>query len=166
MKTLAKLWDKLEEGILVITLLFMVFLTFLNVVMRRFAPSIAFSFTEELTVILFVWISMIGTAICYKKGSHLGLTLVTDRLPYSAQKWLALFGCLCSALLLIVMIGIGWEIVQNQLAFGQKTPALGISEAVGGAAIPLGGIIIFVRAVEAGIRDFRILAGKEKEGAA
>lgn len=164
MKAILKVWNVLEEGVLVITLLFMVILTFLNVIMRKLAPSISFSFTEELTVILFVWISMIGAAICYKKGTHLGLTLITDRLSFNVQKWIVLFGCICSAVMLVFIIYVGWGTVINQIKFGQKTPALGLSEAVGGLAIPIGGVIILIRAVEAGFRNFRLLNAKAKEG--
>lgn len=163
MKIVLKIWEMFEEGLLVITLLFMVFLTFMNVIMRKLFPSIAFSFTEELTVILFVWISMIGAAICYKKGTHLGLTLITDRLSFNAQKWLVLFSSICTAAMMLFIIYVGSGTVINQITFGQKTPSLGISEAFGGLAIPVGGLLILVRAIEAGIRNFLLLGAKAKE---
>ena len=81
MKFILHLLDYLEEGVMVIGLGIMVVLNFVNVICRYLMPQTPFSYTEELNTLIFVWITVFGIAYGYKRGSHTGLTLITDRLP-------------------------------------------------------------------------------------
>ena len=58
-KILGKLIDYLEEGLIVAGLLFMTVMNFANVISRYFLHK-SISYTEEVVVIVFVWVTMLG----------------------------------------------------------------------------------------------------------
>ena len=61
--------DYIEETIIVLLLAFMCIMNFINVIFRYLFAS-SFSFTEELTVMAFVWVTMMGIATGYKRCGH------------------------------------------------------------------------------------------------
>ena len=72
-----KILDKIEEVLVCLCLVTMTALTFGNAVLRKLGSGIFFS--EEISTYLFVLLSLLGSAIAAKRGAHLGLTIVTER---------------------------------------------------------------------------------------
>ena len=79
-----KILDYAEETFIVLCLAFMSIMNFINVV-SRYCFSNSFSFTEELTVMAFVWITMFGVAAGYKRCAHLGMSYIVERFPKKGQ---------------------------------------------------------------------------------
>ena len=96
MKIIFKVLDILEEGVMILGLIAMVILNFVNVICRFLLPQTPFSYTEELTILIFGWVTMFGIAYGYKKCAHTGLTLVTDLLPVNIQKIMTVFATICT----------------------------------------------------------------------
>jgi TRAP-type C4-dicarboxylate transport system permease small subunit len=67
-----------EEGFLVFLMAVMTVVAFVNVVTRYFI-RFALAFTEEIVVSLFVWLTLLGTAIAFRQG----------RISDSASSWSA-----------------------------------------------------------------------------
>jgi C4-dicarboxylate transporter DctQ subunit len=97
---------KIEEVVSAIVLAFMTILTFANVVSRYLLKG-SISFTDELTTLLFVLLTMLGSAIAARKGSHLGLTVITDIIPEKYHKWVYLFIGICSFVFCVLVIYFG-----------------------------------------------------------
>ena len=85
MKTINKLFDYFEEFMLFIIMAAMIVMNFLNVLFRFLLPQSPFSYTEELTLLLFVWATMIGIACGLKRGSHTGMSVSYTHLTYPWQ---------------------------------------------------------------------------------
>ncbi|WP_300262268.1 TRAP transporter small permease [uncultured Cloacibacillus sp.] len=144
---MAKLWrafNIFEESIMVIGMAIMVFFNFANVVCRYLLPKTPFSYTEELVVLVFVWVSMFGISYGYRIKAHTVLTLVSDILPLKLQPILILFSGIASAILMLLIVDTGYGMVLNQMKFGQILPGMKIPVAVMGWAIPLGAAVTFV----------------------
>ena len=153
MKLLSTLLARLEEFILVALFAFMAVMNFLNVVCRYcFASS--FSFTEEVTITAFVWVSMVGIAVGYKRLAHLGMSFLVDHMPKKVQPFMALLSMICSGVLILLLYKYGSEMVFNQIRLGSKTPALGMPMYIQGLSIPVGAIFCLIRAVESGVKEF------------
>lgn len=153
MKVLSTLLARLEEFILVALFAFMAVMNFLNVVCRYcFASS--FSFTEEVTITAFVWVSMVGIAVGYKRLAHLGMSFLVDHMPKKVQPFMALLSMICSVVLILLLFQYGSEMVSNQIRLGSKTPALGMPMYIQGLSIPVGAIFCLIRAVESGVKEF------------
>lgn len=133
---------------MIVGLSIMVVLNFVNVVCRFLLPQTPFSYTEELTILIFGWVTMFGIAYGYKKCAHTGLSLITDKLPDIPQKVMAVFAAVCTLVLMGIIIWSGFKVTMNQINHGNVLPGLKISSAWGGAAVPLGGIMIAIRTIQ------------------
>ena len=143
----------LEETLIVLLLAFMSIMNFVNVV-SRYCFSNSFSFTEELTVMAFVWVTMLGVAAGYKRYAHLGMSFIVDQFPKKMQAVFAAFSMVCSVVMIVLLIKYGVEMVQGQIMLGSKTPALRLPIYYQGLSIPVGGCFIAIRTLEAGIGEF------------
>ena len=155
----------LEEGLIVLCLAFMTGMNFINVI-SRYCFTNSFSFTEEITVITFVWVSMLGIAAGFRRVAHLGMSYFVELAPKKYQAVMALFSMACSLTMIFFMIYEGYTMVENQIMLGAKTAALEIPLAFQGLAIPVGGTFIALRALQSGISEFRRISAEAKAGVA
>lgn len=136
-----------EESLLAILLALMVLLVFVQVV-SRYVLHRSLSYTEELVRYLFVWSTFLGASAALKRDRHLKLDVVVQRLPdrwRRAGRRCALGG----TLFLFVVIGIyGLHIVRLQIQTGQTTAALGMPAWWVGLSVPVGCILLIVRAIQ------------------
>ncbi len=70
-----------EEIVIVAMFALMVAVIFLQVIMR-YVFSNSLSWSEELGKFLFVWITWLGISLGERKGEHIKITMLTDRLPF------------------------------------------------------------------------------------
>lgn len=145
--------DYIEETVIVLLLAFMSVMNFANVFSRKLLSS-SFSFTEELTVMAFVWVTMLGIAVGYKKFAHLGMSYFIEMLPRRGQAIMALFSMLCSLVMIVILIQYGIQMVQGQIMLNARTPAMQLPTAMQGLSIPVGGIFIAIRTLQAGVTQF------------
>lgn len=79
MKKTGKVLNSLEDYILAAMLMVMTILAFINVIMRYVLLS-SLPWIEELNRLGLVILSYTGAAVALKNHSHLGLSIVTDKL--------------------------------------------------------------------------------------
>lgn len=163
MKQILSVLDKVEEIIIVILLAFMAILNFANV-FSRYLLSTSFSFTEEAVIIAFVWTSIFGISAGYKRYAHLGMSFITERVPRKLKIFFSIFSTICSVILIGILIYYGIEIVKGQMLMKATTPALRIPTYVQGLSVPVGGVLILVRVLEAGYNDVMRLREKDEVG--
>ena len=154
MKKLSYALDYLEEGFIVLCLAFMTTMNFINVV-SRYCFTNSFSFTEEITIITFVWVTMMGIAVGYKRVGHLGMSYFVELCPKKTQAYMALLSMVCSLIMISFMVIEGITMVDNQIMLGAKTAALEIPLAVQGLAIPVGGVFIGIRVLQSGYAEYK-----------
>lgn len=152
LKGILKGLDYVEEMLIVLLLVFMSIMNFANVV-SRYCFSNSFSFTEELTVMAFVWVTMLGVATGYKRCAHLGMSFIVEKFPKKGQALFMVFSTVCSLIMIILLIKYGIDMVNGQIMLDAKTPALRLPAAMQGLSIPVGGIFIAIRTLEAGVRE-------------
>lgn len=160
-----KLLNIFEESVMVIGMGIMVFFNFLNIICRYLLPQTPFSYTEELVVLLFVWVSMFGISYGYRRGSHTVLTICSDLVTGRGQYCIIIFATLASALLMALLAKTGYGMVHNQLRFNQILPGLQIPVALMGAAIPTGAAVAFISILRSGFLECVALGQRLKETA-
>lgn len=165
LKKIGKFFDFFEELLIVLGLAFMTIMNFANVISRYLLTN-SFSFTEELTIMAFVWITMLGIATGYKQVAHLGMSYVVEKFDGKGQARFAIFSMICSLIMIIILVYEGFIMVQNQVALNSRTPALQLPSAMQGLAIPVGGILIAIRTFQSGLSEYRRLKDLDttKEG--
>src|ERR1700759_3896788 len=56
-------------------------------VISRYVFQKPLTWTDEVAIALFLWLSMLGAAVALRRGSHMRLTLAIDRLPLRWRRW-------------------------------------------------------------------------------
>jgi len=150
-----KILDKIEEIILVLALLAMTIIAFANIISRNFA-EISLSFTEELTINLFVLLTFVGTAMGVRNYSHLGFTLLYDMGGNAAKRGMIAISTISGLVLFGVLFWYGIQTILFQIEMGQKTPALGWPTWVMTLSLPIGAILCIVRTIQVGWQEWQL----------
>ena len=151
-----KILDKIEEVLVCLCLVAMTALTFGNAVLRKLGSGIFFS--EEISTYLFVLLSLLGSAIAAKRGAHLGLTIVTERVGPKAARALGIISMALSTAFSALICYYGVFMVINQYEKGQVTLATQLPECIFGSFVPIGALFMTIRF---GQNLYRLIAGKE-----
>lgn len=118
-------------------------------VLTRFVFVEPSSYTEELARFLLIWIGILGAAYAFRKGSHLGLDLLTHTLEGSAKRSTALAAnFLCFAFAASVMVYGGWELVTLTLDLNQTSSALEWKMGYVYTVVPISGVLIALFALD------------------
>jgi TRAP-type transport system small permease protein len=102
----------------------MVVLVFGNVVLR-YALNTGITLSEEVSRLLFVWLTFLGAIIAMREHGHLGVDTLVKRLPAAGKK-----ACLVVSILLmlyatwLLLVG-SWQ--QTLINLGVASPAAGFS---------------------------------------
>ena len=81
----------------------MTLLGFVNVVVR-YATSYSLASTEEILTNGFLLLTVFGAAVAARKGDHLAVTLIYERVPQPLRKAMLIFATLMSAVLLALTV--------------------------------------------------------------
>ena len=152
-----KILDYIEESLVCVCLVVMTALTFVNVV-ARYVFSAALSFSEEITTYLFVLLSLLGSAIAAKRGAHLGLTIISDRVGPKAGRVLGIISMAFATAFSAIICYFGFFMALNQFDKGQLTAGTQLPEWIFGSFVPIGALFVTIRFGE---NLVRLLAGKD-----
>lgn len=158
-----KFLNTFEDSFCAIILLIMLILTFINVI-ARYIILASMPFVEELTCVGLMILSILGAATAAKRSAHLGLSVITDLMPLTVQRIIALICDLLSAAFCAAIVYFGYLMVQNQL--NNNILSMGMSWPVWlyGIWLPIGGAVLFIREVQLAVKNFIAAArGEEKE---
>lgn len=148
-----KVLQYLEEIILALALAVMTVITFANILSRNFA-NMSLSFTEEITINLFVLITFVGTAVGVRRYAHLSFTLLFDLGGRGVKKVIIAFTTLAGLFLFGVLFWYGLQMIIFQMDIGQKTPALGLPQWILSISLPLGALLCMIRTIQVGIKEW------------
>ncbi len=146
-----KLQENLEEVAGVVLLGIMAVFAFLNVITRYFIHY-SFASTEEIEVACLVWLTMLGAAAGFRRGAHLGFNLLELRFP-SLRNVLFPLASVLTILTVSILVWISILQIKDELALGITSEALGITQWLYTLAIPVGGLLVILRVLEAWYRE-------------
>ena len=152
-----KILDYIEESLVCVCLVVRTALTFVNVV-ARYVFSASLSFSEEITTYLFVLLSLLGSAIAAKRGAHLGLTIISDRVGPKAGRVLGIISMAFATAFSALICYFGFFMALNQFNKGQLTAGTQLPEWIFGSFVPIGALFVTIRFGE---NLVRLLAGKD-----
>lgn len=141
------IWDHLEETVAAVIILVMAIVNFANVV-GRFLFKHSFAWADELTLLLFLWATMVGAAIAFKRGSHFNMGLLSEYGGRTRHIVLAACVLIFNVLFSVILLVTGIKMVTNQISFNGILPTLHAPQALQGAAVPIGAFFMIIRSVE------------------
>ena len=118
-----KVGSVLEKIVSCVCVIVMSILVFINVI-ARFVFNNSLAFSDEISTYLFVLMSFMGTAIAARRGAHLGLSIITDRVSPKARTIIGMLMYAISALFCLLIVVFGVQMVISQYQLGQESAAM------------------------------------------
>lgn len=152
--------DHFEEVLASIFIVITTSLVILNVFLRYFMKTGLF-WTEEVTTSCFVWSVFLGAAAGYRRGMHIGVDLLVNKLPGPLRKLVRIL----VDLVLLVTNGYLFylSIIFIQLSYIKPTAVLGVSSAWVSGALVVGFGLTTIYSVGHLWRDLRKEPANGKE---
>lgn len=151
----------LEKIVSCVCVIVMSILVFVNVIFR-FVFNNSLAFSDEISTYLFVLMSLMGTALAARRGAHLGLSIVTDRVSPKARTIIGMIMYGISALFCLLIVIFGVQMVISEYQMGQQSAAMQWPEWIYGSFVPIGGIFAALAFVQ-GIFDMAKNLKKEED---
>lgn len=105
---LGRFIHSLEESAIALILGLMALITFVNVVLRYgFRESIIWG--QEVTLILFAWLVLLGISYGFKVTAHLGVDAVINIVPKRSQRIMALISAACCLAYALLLLKGAWD---------------------------------------------------------
>jgi len=172
---LTKILDHLEEWIITLLMGGATMLIFLSVVHRYgtglpipyvqdYLLSLHFEWAQELSIIMFVWMAKFGAAYGVRKGVHVGVDVLVNRMPTEWRRFTVLLALGCGMLFTGIVGTLGltfvWDNGLHHAAFsllgldvtdvpeGPTTPDLEWPTWFIYSAVPLGSYLMFFRFIQ------------------
>ena len=98
--------------------------------------------TEELGRHVMVWMIFLASVICVRRGHHLSITLLKERLKPDKQALMQLLGAIILAYFFYMMVVHGWLLAQKTMV--QRSSALHYPMGYVYAALPVSGLLMFI----------------------
>ncbi|MDX9827292.1 MAG: TRAP transporter small permease [Spirochaetia bacterium] len=145
----------LDELLGAFFLAIMSLITFVNVVNRYlFSKSLAFS--EEVVVNLFVWISLLGVSIAFRRGSHLQMTNLYDKFsPQLKRISIAVSGVIGVIIFAFLIYNSSREIYKNMTFYHSISDALGIPTWIYSLGTPVFSLFVIKEIISSTLRGIK-----------
>lgn len=138
-----KIINKILQAAVVIMLSVMSIVVFAQVVFRIVHMSIPWS--EELSKYLLIWSTFLGSALCIRRNSLVGLEFFLNSMSKKNQKILQTLLNLIVCVILLFLIRVGFWAVRQ--VWFQITPVLKQSMGLMYAAIPVGSVFMLINQI-------------------
>lgn len=135
---------RIDYWLAAIMLFTMAAIAFINV-LSRYLFHFSFAATEEVTINLFVWLTVVGTGIAFERGGQMGMVTLFNIFPPRFKKLVVVFSAALSALLFILVDYYMLQAIYDELTMFQATSAgLGIPVWIYYAGVPLFSVFVFI----------------------
>ncbi len=137
---------KVEKTLIGAALLFATAIIMYTVITRRlgFAPQ----WGEESVRYLMIWITFIGSGICFRRSSHFGIDIIRRVKNETFQKIVSLLILISCATFIGLLFYYGIQYTAFTVESGQKTAALGWPIYLVYMSVPIGGGLTILHLIE------------------
>lgn len=134
---------RLDHWLVAILLAVMAVIAFINI-LSRYIFHFSFAATEEITINLFVWMTIIGMGIAFERGAQLGMVTFFNMFPPRLKKASVLIYSVLTAALFLVLNGYMIQAIYDEMTlFQAKSASLGIPVWIYYSGLPLLSVFVF-----------------------
>ncbi|UCF82694.1 MAG: TRAP transporter small permease subunit [Desulfobacteraceae bacterium] len=153
---------RIDHWLVAILLFSMASIAFINV-LSRYLFHFSFAATEEITINLFVWITVIGSGIAFERGGQLGMVTLYNIFPKKLKKFVIVFGSGLSAILFVLVdIYMIQAIYEELTLFHATSAALGIPVWIYYIGVPVFSVFVFAGIYREASSKLNALKGKRE----
>jgi len=113
-KAVVRLAEKALDTLTVV-LFSVMFATIIVQIVLRYVFNAPLVWTDEAASYLFVWIAFLGWAMATRKRVHIGISVISDRLPPRWRRVLHAFWCLGTLAFALILLFVGAMITRNNV---------------------------------------------------
>lgn len=147
------IFNRFEEIIGTVCLAIMVTIDFINV-LTRYVFKYSMAFTEELTLYLFVWVTMMGASLAFREGGNMAVSFLYDHFSRGTKKILILLSALISIVFFVVLGYYGILQIIDEIDFQAMTEAIELPMWWFTIAMPICAICTIIRIIFRSRYDF------------
>ena len=134
---------RIDHWIVAILLFTMASIAFVNI-LSRYLFHFSFAATEEITINLFVWVTVIGSGLAFERGGQLGMITLYSLFPKKFKKFVIIFSAALSAILFILVDVYMIQAIYEELTmFNATSAALGIPVWIYYIGVPIFSVFVF-----------------------
>ena len=141
----------IEEALCALLFAIMGIVMFVNII-SRYLLKYSLAFTEELVVSLFVWLTLLGAAIAFREGSHLGFTFIVERLPLGFRRGLLWVGALLAATLFSFLIYFSIFQIRDEILLKITSSGIGVPQWWYSIGMPVWSLLVIIRIFQGAYR--------------
>ncbi len=144
----------LEEKVAVLCMAALVVITLLNVV-TRYLTDQSFAWTEEISIVLMVVMTLAGTAAAAARDAHVRIEVLYDRGSARRRRALRLFSAAVTTLVFVLLTVLFTRLVADEVRWSETSMGLGVPRWWFTAAAPLLTAAVALRSLLWGLRVWR-----------
>lgn len=110
-------------------------------VLTRYFWGYSPDWSDELPRFIVIWITFIGMSYCVRKGEHVVIDVLFNKLKGRVQKYFYMVILLACFITFVFLTYIGFKLTMNIFSANQKSVTLGISMGYVYMALPVGCIL-------------------------
>ena len=141
----------IERALMAASMALLCAITMANVVVRYFT-NFSFAFTEEISVWLMVFMTLVGAASAFHTGKHINVTLLVNRLSPPWRRAVELFALAATGVMFALLVWYGARMAYDDFRYEVTSPALGVPQWIYSVWLPLLSAVIVLRLLQL-IRD-------------
>jgi TRAP-type C4-dicarboxylate transport system permease small subunit len=150
---------RIDHWLAAIFLFVMASIAFVNV-LSRYIFHFSFAATEEITINLFVWLTVIGSGIAFERGSQLGMVTLYKVFPLKMKKAVTFINAALSAILFIL---VDWYMItaiyEELTLFHATSAALAVPVWIYYVGVPVFSVFVFMGIYRHSREKLYLLAG-------
>lgn len=143
-----------EEPLAAVILGLMATIAFVNV-LSRYLFHYSFAFTQELELVGFVWVTVIGVSIGFRQGSQLAVNIFVKMFPKKLRIGLSVFSGILSLVLFAVLFYYSLNQIGFEIKYNTRSPSMGWPQYVYTLSVPVGSVLIIFRVVQATVLSIK-----------
>ncbi|UAT31531.1 TRAP transporter small permease [Bacillus badius] len=145
---------KIEEWLLVASLLLIIILVFTQVVFRYLISS-SLGWSEELSRYVLIWIAWISAAYSVRTQKHIRVELIKNICNEPLRKIIELIALILWFFFALFLVANGTQLILNIHGTGQVSPSNGIPMWIVYLAVPIGGSMMALRLIQQAVYIFK-----------
>jgi TRAP-type C4-dicarboxylate transport system permease small subunit len=137
---------RIEEALAGIILGVLALITFANVVVR-YLTNFSFAFTEEFSIFLMVFMTLLASSSLMAKRGHLNVSYFVDKFPPRIKRASMMTAAIVTAFTFLLLGILGGRMAWDEYRFEVTSPGLGVPTWIYTVWLPLLSLAIFGRAL-------------------
>ncbi len=130
-------------------------------VFTRYVLNNSFTWTEELSRYLFIWMIYMSISYGIKKNAHICVEVLVDIMPRKIRPIILLIGDIITLVYCALISFFGYKISAFIYTSGQVSPAMGIPMGIVYISVPIGFSLAVIRIMQRIIGDIQGFSKKE-----